>query len=195
MSSLKRASIVLVLLLICAGCNLSRTEVAVVATDPSESTWAATPRVTRTPITFNSTPVAADGVLPTLLPLPDAGGGTITVSTPQPTLIPVTSAPVLNTMCQSYTTFSGADPRNSLSLRTNPSVNAPQVFRVPNNTQVLLVPGSQETEGDGYHWLNVIYVGKETRYSGWMARDSFSTNGVRDPSVATLKPLGASAAC
>jgi len=198
MSLLKRVGIML--LLICAGCNLSRTEVSIVATDPPAiteapaSTETSAPRSTRTPIPFGNTPVGtSDGVLPTLLPLPD--GGNVTVSTPQPSLVPVTSVPLLNASCQTYTTFSGADPRNSLSLRSSASITAPQVFRVPTNTQVLLVPGSQETEGDGYHWLNIIYVGKETRYVGWMARDSFSTNGVRDASVATLRPLGTTAAC
>lgn len=178
---------ILLLMLVCAGCNLNRTEVAVLPTDAPESTEAATSHATRTPIPFGVTS------LPTLIPLPDSG--TITVSTPQPTLLPVTSAPPLNTMCPVYNTYSGVDPRNSLSLRTAASVSAPQVFRVPTGVQVLLVPGSQETEGDGYHWLNVIYVDKETRYVGWMARDSFSTNGVRDPSVATLRPLGATAVC
>ena len=93
-------------------------------------------------------------------------------------------------------TYSGVDPRNSLSLRISPSISAAQVFRVPTGTQVLLIPNSQETEGDGYHWLNVIYLDTtQIRYQGWMARDSFSTNGVRDPSIATLRPIGASAAC
>lgn len=132
--------------------------------------------------------------MPTLLPLPGNIAG-IVVNTPQATLIPVTSVPPLGTVCQVYTTYSGVDPRNSLSLRTTGSITAPQVFRVPTNAQVQRVPSSQEVEDDGYHWLNVIYVDKEMRYQGWMARDSFSTNGVRDPSIATLRPTGASAGC
>jgi hypothetical protein len=177
------------LIFVSAGCNLSRTEVAAIATDTPAVTEAVISRPTRTPIPFGIT------TIPTLLPLPGNDGGGGSISTPQPTLIPVTSAPPLNTMCQVYVIYSGADPRNSLSLRTSTSVTAPQVFRVPNNAQVLLVPTSQEAQGDGYHWLNIMYVDKETRYIGWMARDSFSKNGVRDPSIATLRPLGATAAC
>ena len=178
------------LMVVCAGCNLSKSEVAALPTDVPAVTEEGTPRVTRTPIAFGV------GVtqLPTLLPLP--GGGGSVLATPQPTLIPVTSVPLLGGTCQIYTTYSGVDPHNSLSLRISPSISAPQVFRVPTGTQVLLIPTSQETEGDGYHWLNVIYVDAfQTRYQGWMARDSFSTNGVRDPSIATLRPIGASAAC
>jgi len=178
---------------VCAGCNLSKTDVAAlptaVATDAPAVTEAVTPHLTRTPIPFGT------AALPTLLPLPGNIAG-IVVNTPQATVIPVTSAPPLGSVCQIYTTYSGTDPRNSLSMRTNAHINAPQVFRVPTNAQVLLVPSSQEVEGDGYHWLNVIYVdSSQTRYQGWMARDSFSTNGVRDPSIATLRPIGASAGC
>jgi len=181
---------IIALLLVCAGCNLSKTEVAALPTATPVVTVEGTPRATRTPIAFGVGITA----LPTLLPLP-AGAGSI-LATPQPTLIPVTSAPSLGTACQIYTTYSGVDPRNSLSLRTAASISAPQVFRVPTNAQVLLIPTAQETEGDGYHWLNLIYVDTTgTRYQGWMARDSFSTNGVRDPSIATLRPIGASAAC
>jgi hypothetical protein len=150
---------------------------------PTEDT-----RPTRTPISFGAT------VRPTLLPLGD--GSSAIINTPQPTLIPVTSAPALGTLCQIYTTYSGADLRNSLSLRASASVNAPQVFRVPTNQNVFLVPGSGEIEADGYHWLNIIYVeSPQMRYQGWMARDSFSTNGVRDPSIATLRLVNAQAGC
>jgi hypothetical protein len=191
MKRLKRLWIISTFLLVCAGCNLSRsTEVAALPTDTPAITEEGTPRVTRTPIDFG----VGITQLPTLLPLP-GGGGSI-LATPQPTLIPVTSVPLLGTACQIYTVYSGIDPQNKLSLRASPSISAPQVFRVPTGTQVLLIPSSQETEGDGYHWLNVIYVDPfQTRYQGWMARDSFSKNGVRDPSIATLRPLGASAAC
>src|SRR5436853_7886307 len=56
------------------------------------------------------------------------------VLTTQPTLQP----PPLNAgatfppgaMCQVYTTFSGADPNNLLSLRAQPSVNANQVLKL-----------------------------------------------------------------
>ena len=158
-------------------------------------TEAITPRPTRTPIPFGVTLTNLPS-LPTLLPFPGNDGAVPVFNTPQPTLIPVTSAAPLGTTCQIYVAYSGTDPQNKLSLRTSPSVSAPQVFRVPTNANVLLVPTSQETEGDGYHWLNVIYIDTDqTRYQGWMARDSFSKNGVRDPSTPTLRPLGATAPC
>ena len=188
MSWISRVGIVIALAVICAGCNLSRTEVAALPTNTPAVTEDATPRPTRTPISFGIT------ALPTLLPLPGNPGSVI--NTPQPTLLPVTSAPPLGSVCQIYVAYSGVDPQNKLSLRISASISAPQVFRVPTNAQVLLIPGSQEVEGDGYHWLNVIYVdSSKIRYQGWMARDSFSKNGVRDPSIATLRPLGATAAC
>ncbi len=178
-------------LMVCVGCNLSKPDNAVPTTEVPVATLNSAERPTRTPIAFGATE------RPTLLPLIDTGsGGTFTVSTPQPTLIPVTSVPPLGTLCQIYTTYSGVDPRNSLSLRTSASVSAPQVFRVPTNQNVFLVPGSGEIEADGYHWLNVIYVqSPQMRYQGWMARDSFSTNGVRDPSIATLRLVNAQAGC
>jgi len=184
-----RIGLLMLVMLVSAACNLSRAEVAAVPTGVPAVTEEGTPHATRTPIPFGIT------ALPTLLPLPD-GSGSIIIATPQPTLVPVTSVPPLGSVCQVYTTYSGVDPRNSLSLRTSPSISAPQIFRVPTNAQVLLVPAANETEGDGYHWLNVIYVDtSQVRYLGWMARDSFSTNGVRDPSIATLRPTAASSAC
>ena len=190
MNRMKRIGILIALLVISAGCNLNRTDVAALPTNTASVTEAVTPRPTRTPIPFGVTN------LPTLLPLPGNDGAGTILATPQPTLIPVTSVPPLGAICQIYVTYSGVDPQNKLSLRISPSVSAPQISRVPTNINVLLVPTSQETEGDGYHWLNVIYLETpNTRYQGWMARDSFSTNGVRDPSIATLRPLGASAPC
>ena len=98
--------------------------------------------------------------------------------------------------CAVYMTYSGPDPANLLSLRSQPSVSAEQVFRVPNHTQVLLAPNSQEVEADGYHWLNVIYVdASQNRYEGWMARDSYSAGGVRNPSISTLRPTGQQSSC
>ena len=188
MSWIGRVGIVITLAVICAGCNLNRAEVAALPTNMPVVTEDATPRPTRTPIAFGVT------TLPTLLPLPGNPGSLI--NTPQPTLIPVTSVPPMGSVCQIYVAYSGVDPQNKLSLRTSASISAPQVFRVPTNAHVLLIPTSQETEGDGYHWLNVIYIdSSQIRYQGWMARDSFSTNGVRDPSIATLRPLGATAPC
>jgi hypothetical protein len=108
----------------------------------------------------------------------------------------VTSAPPLGTQCQVYTTYSGTDPRNVLSLRSSPSAAAQQVFLVPTNTQVMLVPNSQEVDAESYHWLNVIYApAGGGRYQGWIARDSYIRNGIRDPSVPTLIATGTVAAC
>jgi hypothetical protein len=98
--------------------------------------------------------------------------------------------------CAVYLTYSGVRSDNKLSLRSAPSAEATQVFRVPNNVEVLLIPDSIETQAEGYHWLNVIYAASPLlRYQGWIARDSFETNGVRDPSIATLRPTGRQAAC
>ena len=123
---------------------------------------------------------------PTLLPLPG-----LPVIAP-----PVTSVPNLGALCEVYSTYSGARADNKLSMRSAPSTTAPQVFRVPNNIQVLRVPNSQEVEAEGYHWLNVIYTDTpQMRYIGWIARDSFEVNGDRDPSVATLRAEGTQSPC
>ena len=178
------------ILLVCTGCNLSKPDDAAPTTEVPVSTLISTERPTRTPISFGATE------RPTLLPLIDTGMSTLTSGTPQPTLMSVTSMPPLNSLCQIYTTYSGVDPRNNLSLRTTPSISGPQIFRVPTNQNVFLVPGSGEIEAEGYHWLNIIYVqSPQMRYQGWMARDSFSTNGVRDPSIATLRLVNAQAGC
>lgn len=144
-----------------------------------------TTRVEPTPaptvgIFFSSSPVAAN---------------TPIQPTPQPSPLP-TFAPQIGGICPVYLTYSGSDPANKLSLRSQPSVNAPQVLKVPNNTQVFQIPGSQETEGDGYHWLNVVYVdAQQNRYEGWIARDSYERGGVRYPEIATLQPTGQQAQC
>lgn len=189
-SSIQRIEwlLISVMVLICAGCNLNKAVEMTPTLDAPPSTLILTERATRTPISFGAT------TAPTLLPLVDTSVDVL--GTPQPTLFPVTSAPPLGTLCQVYTTYSGTDPRNNLSLRVNASVSAPQIFRVPTGQQVYLVPGSGEIEADGYHWLNVIYVqSPQMRYQGWMARDSFSANGVRDPSIATLRLMNAQAGC
>lgn len=187
-SPLRLSMIVGLVLMVCAGCNLSKSDDALATTEVPVATLIVTERPTRTPIAFGATE------RPTLLPLIDTNidsGGTA-----QPTLIPVTSAPPLGGLCQIYTTYSGVDPRNNLSLRNSPSVSAPQIYRVPTNQNVFLVPGSGEIEADGYHWLNVIYAqSPQMRYQGWMARDSFAANGVRDPSIATLRLVNAQSAC
>ena len=109
---------------------------------------------------------------------------------------PATSAPSLGSQCQVYITYSGVNADNKLSMRSEPSPTATQIFRVPNNTEVFLIPGSQEVEAEGYHWLYVLYVDSpQARYQGWIARDSFETNGVRDASIATLRDAGTQAAC
>ena len=137
-----RTGLLVFILIICAGCNLSSAGVPTPTADLPIATEDVALKPTRTPISFGAT------VRPTLLPLIDPG--IVTISTAHPTLIPVTSFPALGGLCQVYTTYSGVDPRNSLSLRTSASTSAPQVFRVPNNQQVLLVPGSGEVEADGY---------------------------------------------
>jgi hypothetical protein len=166
-----RMSLFVLIVLISAACNLS-------ATPPTlEPTY--TPRPIASP---SSLPAATpDVVLPTLLPLPPIA----------------TSVPLLGTLCQVYTTYSGVDPNNKLSLRSTPSAEAYQVLRVPNNAQVFLVPGSLEVVAEDYHWLNVIYADAATqvRYQGWMARDSYSVQGVRNPTIPTLRQTGVQAPC
>ena len=64
MNVLKRLWIIGMLMVVCAGCNLSKSEVAALPTDAPAVTEEGTPSVTRTPIAFGV------GVtqLPTLLP-------------------------------------------------------------------------------------------------------------------------------
>ncbi len=166
-----------VIVLTCAACNLSQSNpVAAPTRAPSP-----TPSPIPTALTLE-----ALGVTLTPLPMPNVVA----------TAIPVTSVPVLGMRCPVYLTYSGARSDNTLSLRSAPSTEALQVFRVPNNAEVFLIPDSIETEADGYHWLNVVYeASPQLRYQGWIARDSFETNGVRDPSVATLRATGRQAAC
>ena len=167
------------LILICSACNLSAAPPTPLPTVTQQSTFL----VTATPDVVDATPVVGR---PTLLPLPGL---------PQ-TAIPVTSVPLLNATCQVYTTYAGQRADNKLSLRAEPRTEAIQLFRVPNNIEVYLVPGSQEIEADGYHWLNVIYADSpQARYIGWVARDSFEVNGVRDLSIATLRRTARQAAC
>jgi len=167
------------LILICSACNLSVSP----PTPTPGVTQLSTFLVTATQDGIQSTPVVAR---PTRLPLPGL---------PE-TAIPVTSVPSLNATCQVYTTYSGVRSDNTLSLRADPTTEAVQLFRVPNNTEVYLVPGSQEADADGYHWLNVIYeASSQVRYIGWIARDSFEVNGVRDTSVATLRRTASQVPC
>jgi hypothetical protein len=137
--------------------------------------------------------VATASGSPTLLPLPGIlptgitpiRGGTQTAA----------STPLPGGLCEVYATYSGSDPDNKLSMRAEPSADAAQVFRVPNFAPVYRVAGSSEVEAEGYHWLNVIYLEGGTRYVGWIARDSFQTNGVRDPSISTLRITGQPMPC
>ena len=157
---------------LCAACNL--------ATAPPTPSPTVTQQIT---FLVTATPVVTR---PTRLPLPGLPA----------TAISVTSAPLLNATCQVYTTYSGVRADNKLSLRADPTTDATQLFRVPNNVEVYLVPGSQEVEADGYHWLNVIYKDSpQSRYIGWIARDSFEVNGVRDHSVATLRRTARQVSC
>jgi hypothetical protein len=141
----------------------------------------------------------------TLAPTPESVSqqptSTLLDTASQPTLppLPNVSTPNLSTtgnLCQVYLTYSGSGADNKLSLRELPSVASAQVFRVPNNVPVLLLPNTQEVEADGYHWMNVVYIDEsQIRYQGWMARDSYSRDGVRDPSIATLRLAGTQQAC
>ncbi|MEO8607707.1 MAG: hypothetical protein ABI690_07505 [Chloroflexota bacterium] len=118
----------------------------------------------------------------------------------QPTLAPppVANTPTMpsGTLCMVYTTYSGSDPNNLLSLRAQPSVSATQVIKLPNNASVFRFPNSKEILADGYHWLNIIYIDTaQNRFQGWTARDSFEANGVRDSLIATLRATNQQAAC
>lgn len=172
------------LMFILVACNLTtQSPVTPTAVDVPAQTDEAVilPTTADVPLLRTATP---DGTpaLPTLLPLPGVLG-------------PIPGGTPLGGQCAVYTTYSGVDPNNKLSLRAQPSTSAPQVFKVPNNAQVYLVPDSQEIEAEGYHWLNVIYVEGANRYTGWMARDSFMERGVRRPEIATLRSTGQQAAC
>lgn len=163
-----RIGLILVLAIVISACNLSN-ESPITAVPPTEviATEPSMPTPALTPLG------------PTPLPAPSLPNST-----------------ALGEVCQVYTTFSGTDPRNVLSMRAEPSASSAQLLRVPTNVQVYLVPGSQEVEAEGYHWLNVIYVDpSQNRYQGWIARDSFIWNGVRNPSIATLIPTGQQAPC
>lgn len=112
--------------------------------------------------------------------------------TPSPTIPPTTQVP----QCEVLRTYVGSNPNSFLSMRERPNTRAPQVTRLPNDTDVLLVAGSLEVAADSYNWLHVIYIDADNdRYQGWTARDSFVVNGGRDPSVATLRPTGRTAPC
>ncbi len=168
---MRKIGLFLFVVLVSAGCNLS--------TSPPTEIPTFEPRSTETPVPLPPTPTG----LFSLPPLPA-------------TNIPVTSVPLLGSTCQVYTTYSGADPNNLLSLRDAPTVTGLQVLKVPNNVVVLLIPGTTEVQADGYHWLNVMYVNpSQFRYMGWMARDSYSVNGVPDPTIATLRPAGTQSGC
>jgi hypothetical protein len=163
----------LLLIALLAACNLTTQPVAVAPTSTATleltATSALPPSVT--PLTVGSKP--------TLAPPPLANA----------TLPP-------GSLCQVYTTYSGSDPDNLLSLRAAPTVSARQVLKLPNKASVFLVPDSQEIEADGYHWLNIIYVDTSNqRFQGWTARDSFEADGIRNPLIATLRTASQQAPC
>jgi hypothetical protein len=163
----KRFNAVLVAVLVSA-CNLS-----------SEA-------VTETPVPATDEVVAATFVLPA------------TATPAQPTLLAIgaTAAPNGERACQVYVTYSGSDPANKLSLRAEPRTSAPQLYRMPNNRRVYLIPESVEVEAEGYHWLNLVYFDEsQTRYEGWATRDSYVRGGVRDPNISTLVSTGEQAPC
>jgi hypothetical protein len=192
----KASALLLLSALIITACNLD--------TPPQTSSSDSAAELT-TPIDA-LTPDTSTGLIntPTTLPgigLTPLGSGSVR-ATPSLAALPLPDINITpNTtstgqLCQVYTTYSGLDPANKLSLRAQPSAAATQMLKMPNNAQVFLVPGSQEVEAEGYHWLNIIYVDPlGNRYQGWTARDSFSAQGVRDPSIATLRATGQQAPC
>jgi hypothetical protein len=147
-------------------------------------------------IACNLSTTAVSTLAPTPEPLSQQATSTPLDTVSQPTLPPLPNVSTTGNLCQVYLTYSGSGADNKLSLRESPSVASVQVFRVPNNVPVLLLPNTQEVEADGYHWLNVVYIDEsQTRYQGWMARDSYSRDGVRDPSIATLRLAGTQQSC
>ncbi|MBI5668917.1 MAG: SH3 domain-containing protein [Chloroflexi bacterium] len=176
----------ILLALLAVGCNL--TTEAPVRSTPITTPIADTPTPgpSPTPAVPMLTPI---GPTEAVFGLPPPPLPNVTSALPQPT-------GVLGTTCAVYITYSGPDPANLLSLRQQPSTSAPQVYKVPNNSQVLLMPNSQEVEAEGYHWLNVIYVDSaRNRYEGWMARDSYTVGGARNPAISTLRSTGQQAPC
>lgn len=174
-----RPEVFILLAVVIAACNLT-TEAPV------------TPLPTSTPAIALTVEVSPTPAAPILTPMRPA---TQPFGLPPPPLMNTTPGSS-GAGCAVYVTYSGSDPANLLSLRSQPSVSAAQVFRVPNNTRVLLAPNSQEVEAEGYHWLNVIYIDpSQNRYEGWMARDSYITGGVRDPAISTLRPTGQQSPC
>jgi hypothetical protein len=161
----------LLLIALLAACNLTTQPVAQAPTETA--TLEPTPQ-----IILSVTPLTVGG-LPTLAPPPIANA----------TLPP-------GTLCQVYTTYSGSDPNNLLSLRAEPSVTATQLLKLPNNVSVFRIPNSQEIEAGSYHWLNIVYIDPSNqRFQGWTARDSYSKNGVRDPLIATLRATNQQSPC
>jgi hypothetical protein len=173
--------ILFALVVFTAACNLT-TEAPVTPTTIDT----ATPDIS---LTVDVSPTPA---VPMLTPLRST---TLPSGLPPPPLVNVTPGSS-GIQCAVYMTYSGPDPANLMSLRSQPSVNATQVFKVPNNAQVMLMPNSQEVETEGYHWLNVIYIDPaQIRYEGWMARDSYVQGGVRNPAISTLRATGQQSPC
>ena len=159
----------LLLIVLLAACNLTTQPVAIVPTETATLEPTPQPLSSVTPLTLNGT----------LAP---------------PPLADVTLPP--GTLCQVYTTYSGNDPDNLLSLRAQPSVTATQILKLPNNASVFRIPSSEEIEAGSYHWLNIIYIDESNQhFQGWTARDSFATNGIRDPLIATLRATNQQAPC
>lgn len=193
------------LLLVLAACNLQAADAPVPTSESIPS-----PVLPETVIPSPTGEGTLDATLParTLAATPNSIDQLLTPNRPASTLVPTRlpgsgatnvpapNASVLGQNCPVYVVYSGSDPANVISLRAQPSAASPQVMRVPNNMRVYLVPGTQEVEAEGYHWLNIVYVdAAQNRYQGWAARDSFMQSGIRDTSIQTLRPTGEQSPC
>jgi len=67
----------------------------------------------------------------------------------------------------------GADPGNTLRLRSQPNNSSTILLLIPNSSYVNRVAGSQEVSADGYTWVNIRYIDPNgIEVLGWGARDA-----------------------
>lgn len=185
-----RSIVLLMVMVLMAACNLVN-EDALASEDIAGGTEEPTIAVSFVRENGNATPTLAISVQggPTQLPLPNVFDP-LGQTTPLPVGTPLPAG-----LCEVYTTYSGRDPNNKLSLRAEPSADATLVLKVPNFATVYRVANSQEIEAETYHWLNVVYLESSQRYEGWIARDSFMRDGERDLATATLRPTNQPMPC